>query len=347
MFKVAMVGWGMSAKTFHLPFIETNESLQLAALVTSQQESCRAKYPGVVLHSSVDALVARGGIDVAVVATPNHLHYSQAKQLLSQGISVVVDKPATLMTDDLADLYATAQKHGVWLAVFHNRRCDGDFLGLQQALQSGELGQPRVLLNQFDRFRPTPRDRWREHAIDGAGIWYDLGPHLVDQTLCLFGRPNAVTASLRALREGSQNIDYFNVVLHYLDKEVVLRSSPFCCDPMLRYQLETDRGTWRKYGLDPQEDQLKAGVTPGTDSWCEQLPVQHALWSDTSGIAQVDIAAGDYGAFYRSVARALAGEGLAALAVTPQQAIDVATIIDAAQLSEQRGERVVVPWRSI
>lgn len=346
MFKVAMVGWGMSAKTFHLPYVEANDALQLVAVVTSQQEACRSRYPDVVVYPNIDRLTS-AGIDLAIVATPNHVHYSQAKQLLSRGIAVVVDKPATLTTDELADLFVTAHQHGVWLAVYHNRRWDGDFLGLQQALQRGDLGQPRVFLNQFDRFRPAPRDRWREHAIDGAGIWYDLGPHLVDQALCLFGRPDAVSASLRALREGSQNVDYAHVVLHYPDKEVVLRSSPFCCEPMLRFQLETDHGTWRKHGLDPQEDQLKAGLVPSGEQWRSKLPVQHASWVDASGIAQIDLPAGDYGAFYRAVALALAGEGVAALPVTAQQALDVATIIDVAQASDKRGERLVVPWRTL
>ena len=346
MFKVAMVGWGMSAKTFHLPYVLASGALQLVAVVTSQQAACRAQYPDVDIYPSIDSLTS-DNIDLAIVATPNHVHYSQAKQLLSQGIAVVVDKPATLTAEELADLFATAQQHGVWLAVYHNRRWDGDFLGLQQALQRGELGQPRVFLNQFDRFRPTPRDRWREHAINGAGIWYDLGPHLVDQTLCLFGRPEAISASLRALREGSQNIDYAHVVMHYPDKEVVLRSSPFCCEPMLRFQLETDLGTWRKLGLDPQEDQFKAGFVPGSEQWYSQLPEQQATWSDSTGIAQIDLPAGDYGAFYRAVARALGGEGVAALPVTIQQALDVATIIDVAQVSDRRGERIVVPWQAL
>lgn len=347
MYKVAMVGWGMSAKTFHLPYIEASEDLALAAIVTSQHEACRERYPNVTPLVSIDDVLAFGGIDVAVVATPNFLHFQQCMQLLSAGIHVVVDKPATLTADEAYTLFNTARANGVWLAVFHNRRWDGDFLGLQRAIGTGSVGVPRVFNSHFDRFRPLPRNRWREHDIDGAGIWYDLGPHLVDQALCLFGRPEHLSASLRTLRDGAKTVDYAAVTLHYPALEVVLRSSPYCADPALRFQLETDRGTWRTFGLDPQEDQLKTGLSPGDPAWALTLPSQHAVWTDPdNGEEIIALPPGDYAAFYRRVALALAGEGQGALAVTAQQAIDVATIIETAVAASHQGRVMVPAWQA-
>ena len=346
MYKVAMIGWGMSAKTFHLPYIEANEAFQLAAIVTTQQEACKTRYPNVAPLASIEDVIARGDIDMAVVATPNAMHFKQCMQLLSAGIHVVVDKPATLTADEAFSLFLTARASGVWLAVFHNRRWDGDFLGLQDAIASGQVGVPRLFTSHFDRFRPLPRDRWREHDIEGAGIWFDLGPHLVDQALCLFGRPDSISASLRKLRDGAQSVDYAAVTLHYPALEVVLRSSPYCCDPALRFQLETDRGTWRSFGLDPQEEQLKTGMSPGDIAWRTTLPSKHAVWTDLeSGEQLVALPPGDYGAFYRRIAWALAGEGQSALAVTAQQAIDVATVIETAIAAAEKSRDMAPRWQ--
>ncbi|HSG61774.1 MAG TPA: Gfo/Idh/MocA family oxidoreductase [Pseudomonadales bacterium] len=344
MYRVALIGWGMSAKTFHLPYILASKTLSLVAMVTSQQQACADTYPDVACFSTLDALIAGAAIDLAIVATPNHLHFQQALALLNAGIPVVVDKPATLTTSDIVELFDVAAANGVWLAVYHNRRWDGDFMGLREAVTQERLGSARVFINQFDRFRPVPRDRWREQAIEGAGIWYDLGPHLVDQAMCLFGRPTSISANLRKLRDHTQNIDYFQVSLHYPQLEVVLRSSPFCTDPMLRFQLETDQGTWRKFGLDPQEAQLKTGMLPNTDAWFDTLPREFARWSEEGFQENHALPAGDYGGFYRTVERALAGAGQQALVVTPQQAIDVATVIDTAMDSEEQSNRIDLVW---
>jgi scyllo-inositol 2-dehydrogenase (NADP+) len=343
-YKVGLIGWGMSAKTFHLPFVLASEGLSLVAMVSSQQQACAKLHPQVRCVEHVDDLIAQGGIDVAIVTTPNHLHYEQSLALLRAGIHVVVDKPATLTAEHISELFEVAAEHNVWLAVFHNRRWDGDFMALQEAVQQGLYGTAKVFINQFDRFRPLPRLRWRESDMDGAGIWYDLGPHIVDQALCLFGRPDALSANLRQLRQQSKNIDYFQVCLHYPDREVVLRSSPFCTDPMLRFQLETDRGTWRKYGLDPQEALLKTGVIPGSQAWFACLPKEHAHWCDESSETRQSLPVGNYAVFYQAVEQALAGEGQRALPVTPQQAIDVAMVIDAAIISSSKGARLAIAW---
>lgn len=346
MFNVAMIGWGMSAKTFHLPFIESIAAFRLAAMVTTQSEACQERYPNVAVYTSIDELISGVDIELAVIATPNHMHFQQCYQLLSAGINVIVDKPATLTAEELAELYSIARANGVWLTVFHNRRWDGDFMALQTQLESGVLGQPKVFLNQFDRFRPLPRDRWREHAIDGAGIWYDLGPHLVDQTLVLFGRPDAIYASLRAMREGAQNVDYALVSLYYDELEVVLRCSPYCSDPMLRFQLETTQGTWRKFQLDPQEEQLKSGKSPADHDWLKALPAEQAQWSTPESMQLVNLPKGDYSCFYLAVAEALANEDSSLLLVAPQQAIDVATVIDAAMQSARNSARQNLIWRA-
>ena len=346
MFNVAMVGWGMSARTFHLPLLEANRALTLKAIVTSKTQQCAEQWPNVFCAVSIEQLIANCQIDLAIVATPNHLHFEHVEVLLKAGIHVVVDKPATTNVSELEALFHLAHERERILAVFHNRRWDGDFIGLQAVIDEGLVGRPKVLLSHFDRFRPLPRDRWREHAIKGAGIWFDLGPHLVDQALCLFGRPQAITAQLRALREGALTTDYAHVSLHYPELEVLLRSSPYCSGQNLRFQLEGDAGTWRKYDLDPQEACLAAGHIPDTEIWKKELPAECAFLSSEKGELELPLPKGDYGQFYRSVVSVLAGDAGAKLPVGPQQAIDVATVIDAAVLSSSQGGRYELQWQN-
>jgi predicted dehydrogenase len=218
-------------------------------------------------------------------------------------------------------------------------------LSLQTALQDGDLGQIKIAHLNFDRFRPTPKVRWRESAIEGAGIWFDLGPHLVDQALQLFGRPYAVQSRMVGIREGAVAIDYAHVTLCYETKDVVLRTSPFTADPMLRYQIETDLGTWRKYGLDPQEDYLKQGATFDNEGYIQNLPSEEAIWSTLTEQKTQPLKSGCYMAFYQALANSLLRNNV--FPVTIQQALDVAVVIEAAKNSENLQSRYNIVWKDI
>lgn len=345
MIKIGLVGWGMSAETFHLPFIIEHELLALVGVVTSRPDAFRASYLTTETFNNIDALISGAQPDVVVLATPNHLHYSQAMQVLKSGCHVLIDKPFVTSVEEANHLISLSRDVQKRIFVYHNRRWDGDFLSLKAALAAGEIGRAKIAHINFDRFRPEPRVRWRESAINGAGIWFDLGPHLVDQALQLFGRPQFVQARLASVRQGSENTDYAHVVLIYDELDVVLRASPFTSEPMLRFQIETDKGTWRKYGLDPQEEALKQNVGFADDGRLLNLANECSHWSTLDGQIQHPLQKGFYMAFYQAVVETLT-QG-AEFPVTMQQAMDVTVVIEAATKSENLQSRYNIVWNDL
>jgi len=253
---VGLVGYGYVGKTFHAP------GMRLAGIVSSRPHDVTADWPGTVVHPTLEALLASKP-DLVVIATPNDLHEPQARAALQAGCAVVVDKPFTLTTLEAEGLAALADGKGLLLSVFHNRRWDGEFLTLKDLIARRALGTIRRFESHIDRHRPRVRDRWRENAGPGAGLWFDLGPHLVDQALQLFGWPEGITADLAILRPGGQSIDYAHVVLRYPGMRVILHADVTTPAADLRMAVQGDRGGWIKTGMDVQEDQLKAGMTPG------------------------------------------------------------------------------------
>ena len=195
---VAIIGCGMSARTFHLPLIAASADFRLTALVSSrpQPDVAVAQFPDTA------AMLAQSDAELVVITAPNAVHFSLAAQCLAAGRHVVLEKPMVNTVAEGRELMARAEHAGRLLSVFHNRRWDSDFLTLQSLLARGELGTLRFFESRWDRFRPEVRDRWRENPGVGAGIWYDLGAHLLDQALTLFGMPQAVTGNCRALRAG-------------------------------------------------------------------------------------------------------------------------------------------------
>ncbi|NTW97119.1 MAG: oxidoreductase, partial [Oscillochloris sp.] len=213
--RVGLAGYGFAGKTFHAPLIAETPGLVLFAVASSDPAKVHADWPGVAVLPSPEALCAHPEVDLVVVATPNATHHQIARAALLAGKPVVVDKPFTVSIAEAEDLAALADERGLMLAVFHNRRWDSDFLTLRRLIESGRLGRVVYLESHFDRFRPTVRQRWREQAGPGGGIWYDLGPHLIDQALLLFGPPESLYADIGAQRDGASTDDYFHVTLRY------------------------------------------------------------------------------------------------------------------------------------
>lgn len=304
MIKTAVVGYGLSAKTFHLPFIRLQPELELVA-ISSRQPELRLDYPDIQHYSSGDQLIELSDAELVVITSPNDSHHPLAKQALLAGKHVLVEKPFVLTEEQGQQLFELADKQQRQLFVYHNRRFDGDFLTLQQLLSSGQLGTIRYFESHFDRFRPVPRPRWREQEGEGSGILYDLGPHLIDQALALFGAPQALTARCRALRQGSETVDYFHLLLHYADKEVVLHSSPFSAHPTTRFILQGDLGSYHKTGLDPQEDALRAGQHPGGVGWGQEAEVMYGVLADAGGQRPYPTLAGNYQRFYQHLVAVL------------------------------------------
>jgi len=340
MINTAVIGWGLSATVFHIPFIVASGDFHFSALCTSQTQRAASDWPDVRLYTSPQELLADDDIDLVIIATPNDTHFDLARRALELGRHVIVDKPFVTSSAQGEILRDLARSTGRVLAVFHNRRWDGDFLTVRNLIESGRVGEVRALSSHFDRFRPVPRQRWREQAGVGTGIWYDLGPHLIDQALCLFGMPEAVTGRLRGLRQQAQTTDYCHVQLHYPDKEVLLHCSPFCAAPNLRFQLEGTLGTYVKYGLDPQEDRLRGGVQPSHDHWAAELPGTYGVLYREDEREPVATLTGGYQHYFAGVARAIR-EGVPP-PVTAEDGLAVIRLIERVQQSHEKGRTLLV-----
>jgi scyllo-inositol 2-dehydrogenase (NADP+) len=339
MLKTAVIGYGLSARTFHLPFIAQQAELQLVA-ISSSQSQVAIDYPELIHYQQADDLIAQSDAELVVITSPNHSHFALAKAALAAGKHVLLEKPFVLSSAEGQQLAAIATQSNRKLAVYHNRRFDGDFLTLQQIIQSGELGTIHYFESHFDRFRPEPRARWREQAGPGSGILWDLGPHLLDQALCLFGMPQAITATCRTLRPGGESTDYFHLQLHYADKEVVLHSSPFCANPTMRFMLQGSLGSYQKTGLDPQEDALRAGQNPGGTGWGLEQAEHFGVLATSDSHRKYPTLAGDYALFYQQLVRGLLHN--ATLPVPVADALAGVHLIELAMMSSELGRRVEV-----
>ncbi|WP_034298170.1 oxidoreductase [Herbaspirillum sp. RV1423] len=337
--KLGLIGYGFAGATFHAPVIAYSGRAELAAIATSQAGRAGADFPGAAIVPDIDALLARGDIGCIVVATPNDTHFDLARRVLEAGKHVVVDKPVTLSGADAKILADLASQGGLLFAPFHNRRWDGDFMTLRGLIAEGRLGRVTHYESHFDRFRPVIPQRWREEAAHGGGLLFDLGPHLIDQALALFGAPLSVSATLRQQRDRAEVPDYVHLQLQYADKEVILHASALTALPPPRFTVHGTRGSYVINGLDVQEDQLKAGLRPGGAGFGKNPPGllrQADGEHDTQGeLASLD---GDYAGFYRALADTLL-DGKP-FPVSAQDAVDVMTIIDLAIGSDEQGMRL-------
>ncbi|UYO73828.1 oxidoreductase [Halomonas qinghailakensis] len=305
---VGLVGYGFASKTFHAPLIQATEGLDLVAVSSSNAAKVQADLDVEVERQAL-ALCQRSDIDLIVIPTPNDTHFSLAKTALMAGKHVVVDKPFTVTLSEAKQLKALAIDKERLVSVFHNRRWDSDFLTVKALLEGGTLGRITGFESRFDRFRPEVRDRWREKAMPGGGIWYDLGPHLLDQVCELFGMPNAILLDLGVRRDGAKADDDFLALLEYDGCRVSLSAGTLMAESTPRFRIHGTKGSYLKYGLDPQEDRLKAGETP-TSKWGEDSPGTLTLREGDGEDAPLAshehvTQAGDYLAYYHGVAAAI------------------------------------------
>jgi scyllo-inositol 2-dehydrogenase (NADP+) len=355
MIKVGVIGYGYSAKTFHIPLIVSSGSFELVAISSSQTELISTRYPHISIYDDAQALIETAKLELIIITAPNHVHFSLAKLCLENGINVIVEKPMVTTSLQAEELVKLAKERGLLLSVFHNRRWDGDFLTVKGLLANNLFGNVRLFESHYDRFRPTVRQRWREQAGPGAGIWFDLGSHLVDQVISLFGLPEALTARCLALREGSQTTDYFHVVLHYKNLEVVLHASSFLAAPNVRFRIEGTLASYVKYGFDPQEEQLKKGITPSEPLYGVEVEENYGhcysqFPSETCGaIDSIDrqivktaikTTNGCYQQYYTEIAAAMTLGGCNP--INPDDAVDVLRILELAEISSISGKKMIL-----
>ena len=336
--RVGILGFGYAAATFHAPLVAEVPGLRLAAIASSRPAHVHAAWPEVEVHGTPEALIA--AVDLVVIPTPNETHFPLALQALEAGRHVVVDKPFTLTLAQAQELERRAAQVGRLLSVFHNRRWDSDFLTLRQVLREGHLGRIVQFESHFDRYRPEVRDRWRERPGPGAGLWYDLGPHLLDQALRLFGQPEGIVLDLARQREGAQVDDWFHAVLRYGEMRAVLHAGALVPVPAPRFVVHGELGTFQSLGLDPQEDALKAGQDRrDLDFGCAEL----TTWAAGRSVGRlVPRALGDYRAYYAALRDALLGRG--PNPVPPAEAVAVMQLLELGLQSA--GERRELPTRA-
>jgi predicted dehydrogenase len=260
--RVGLIGYGYAGKTFHAPLILSVPGLALTVVGSSKGDAVLATLPAVKVCSAADAAV-HPEVDLVVIASPNDSHFPLAAAALRAGKDVVIDKPFTVTLAEARSLVHIAAQHKRLLSVFHNRRWESEVLATKAILQSGALGEVSHYECHMDRFRPGVRHRWRENPGPGAGLWFDLGPHLIDQALHLFGLPHSVNANFGILREGGQTDDWAHIQLNYDRLRVILHASLLVSGGVARTLLHGTRASWAKYGADVQEKQMVAGMKPG------------------------------------------------------------------------------------
>ena len=354
---VGVIGFGLGGRVFHAPFVSAVPGLKLVSILQRKGDEAARAYPSARIDRTLDDLLADQSIDLVAVSTPNETHLSLATRALEAGKHVVIDKPFTATSADALTLIDLAKKLGRLVIPFHNRRWDGDFLTVKKLLADNAVGRLVTFESRFDRFRPTPRpNTWKEAGDPSHGMLFDLGPHLVDQSLVLFGTPAAITASVRADRDITDVEDAFDITLHYPAANgkgllVHCGTSYLACLNAPRFTLHGTKGSFVKWGLDPQEPALvgEAKVprlqpgSPDSDAWLDE---PESAWGKLAVAPDPDepttlveklirTEPGDYRGFYANVRDAILGA--APLAVTPEAGYQVAKLLELARESSAKG----------
>ncbi|WP_195575252.1 oxidoreductase [Paenibacillus sp. 1001270B_150601_E10] len=333
---VGIVGYGLSGEIFHAPLVQSAAGMDILKVVSSDPLKVRRKFPDMEVVSSIEELLLDERIDLVVITTPNSTHYSFAKQCLLAGKHVVVEKPFVIHTEEAKDLIDTANEQNKLLSVFHNRRWDNDFQTVRHCIESGALGDIYLYEAHFDRYRPEVKDRWREQIGPGAGMLYDLGAHLIDQALYLFGSPINVYGDVFAQRVGASVDDYFHIILNYGKMRVILHSGSMVRNPGPKFQVHGSKGSFIKYGLDSQEDSLRQGKVPGSPGWGKDPEEWYGELTTEVGEEQwttkkIETIPGSYENFYQGIYHSIINN--APLPVNAIEAMNTIKVIELAKKS--------------
>jgi scyllo-inositol 2-dehydrogenase (NADP+) len=350
MIRVGLIGFGMGSRVFHAPLLSSVEGLELAGVMERTSNKAAERYPGIKIYRSVDEMLADSSLELFVVATPNGTHFALAKEILSAGRNVVVDKPMTVTSAEAAELIALAKKHNVLLAPFQNRRWDGDFLTVRKLLREGALGRLVSFESRFDRWRPAPLTErlWKENADAGGGTLLDLGPHLADQALVLFGKPEAISADIRREKDGSGVNDSIEIHLRYPGLMVTLGANSLALPAGPRFHLRGTQGGYLKNGVDPQEAALNKITRIDDANWGQEPAanwgVLHVGIDGGTVSRPVPAQVGDYRIYYAAIRDALLAK--AAPPVSGVDAWRVARLLEYAQESSDRRCEVTCDWNA-
>ncbi|MBV9074469.1 MAG: oxidoreductase [Acidobacteria bacterium] len=345
MIDVGLVGFGFAGRVFHAPIISAVQGLRLSGIVQRTGEDAARLYPEAAVVRSLDELLANERIKLIVVATPNASHFGLAKQCLIASKHVVVDKPFTTTYSEAAELIELAKSRERLLTVYQNLRFNGDFRTIRELVESKRLGRIALYEAHFDRYRLQLRPgAWRERPEAGSGVFFDLGVHLIDQSMLLFGWPEAIAADIRIERDGAAVDDTFDVILQYPRMRAFLRASMIALAPDLRFVIRGEGGAFVKYGIDPQEEALKHAEVPRDDTWgLESEAKWGTIYSpgNAGTVSEpVPTLPGDYRLFYANVRDAILGKSVPE--VTHSQMLNVMYALELALESSCRQR--TLPW---
>ncbi len=342
--KTGVIGYGIAAQVMHLPFITTNPHYQLVCILQRHGNTAKEKYPAIQLVRNMDEMLADPSLELVVITTPNDTHFEYASRSLRAGKHVLLEKPFTITSEEAKKLLVIAKESGNVLSVFQNRRYVSDFLTIQQLLEEKKLGEIVEFEAHYDRYRPEQRpNAWREEDAPGTGILYDLGAHLIDQAFCLFGLPKSVTADLRIQRPHAKTTDYFELWLDYGFTKIILKSGMLVREPGPRYMIHGTKGSFIKYGEDPQEALLRLGVLPNTKDWGKEPEENYGLLhTEINGQIireKYPSLTGNYGGFYTDLYDTIVNGK--PLRVKPEHGYNTVKLIELATESNQKNGTVV------
>ncbi|ERJ13093.1 Gfo/Idh/MocA family oxidoreductase [Haloplasma contractile] len=341
----AIIGFGLSGRVFHAPFISELDEFKLSKILTRNEGSknyIAKHYEGTEVVKDLELILNDQTIDLVIITTPNKLHYSFAKQALKSGKHVLIEKPFTVTTDEADDLIRLSKEYNRILTVFQNRRYDSDFKTVKHIIEQGLLGKLVEYEVHFDRFRNHLKpNAWKEKDEPGAGILYDLGPHLIDQALVLFGEPQKIFADVRKQRSCSDVDDYFEIILYYDRLKVTLKAGMLVKESLPKYILLGENGSFVKYGMDIQERDLRDGKVPkNSTNWGQEpVSIHGTINTELNGLAvrgKVTSLAGDYRDYFKDVYNAINKN--CEPYVTPLQARTTIKIIELAIKSSEEGK---------
>jgi predicted dehydrogenase len=334
--RVGLIGYGYAGKTFHAPLVRSVAGLKLTIVGSSKRDAVMADLPGVTVCSNLEEVANHPEVDLLIIASPNESHYPLAAAALHAGKHVVVDKPFTVNLADARSLVQLAEERGQLLSVFHNRRWDSEVLAAKAIVESGVLGEISHFETHIDRFRPQVRQRWREQVGPGAGLWFDLGPHLIDQAVQLFGLPQTINANFAVQRKGGETDDWAHVQLNYRSLRVILHVSLLVSGGVPRSVLHGTLGSWAKFGADVQEKQLVAGVRPDSPGFGHDADSGVLYEGATGKQTRIPAPAANQVDYYVAIREALWGRQ--PNPVPPEQASAVMSMLDTSFRSGAMGQ---------
>lgn len=338
----AIIGFGLSGKVFHAPFVQEHKGFHLKTILERHSEKSKEIYPNIIIERKFENILSDASIELVVIALPNIYHFKMAKSCLEAGKHIIVEKPFMPTSAEAQEIILLAKEKNLHVFVYQNRRWDADFLSIKKMIKEGDLGSLKYYESHFDRFSPTrTRAAWRDEVQPGSGILFDLGSHLIDQAYDLFGKPLSIKAKIQSQREGSKVDDFFEINLSYPNVNIMLTAGMLVKNHDLRYQIEGTKGTFIKNGMDVQESALKEGQVPHGKDWGKEP--EHQFGEITFNDHQTDkkivkSEAGDYMAFYQNVFDVIKNNK--SKAIEPDEAGDVIRIIELAFESAEKNKEI-------